>query len=155
MADAVYKIKFTMSDGTYKEIEFTAPQGPAGAKGDPGPVYARSFAALSEISTFFNAIYKAGAPAATCTLKIRYTNANNVVFSMRTDEGSSFSLNPGEEAYLLFTKGKSGFGAFTIVDGVVNPAPIQMTGRGISIQFPGIFGYLEVVSNYDLTSLVG
>lgn len=56
MPDAVYKIKFTMSDGTYKEIEFTAPQGPKGDKGEPGsglPYYAGNLSDLNTIATKF------------------------------------------------------------------------------------------------------
>ena len=36
MADNIYKLTFTMSDGTTKEVEFTAPQGEKGDKGDTG-----------------------------------------------------------------------------------------------------------------------
>lgn len=36
MADKTYKLKIPLSDGTVKELLFTAPQGPKGDEGDPG-----------------------------------------------------------------------------------------------------------------------
>lgn len=36
MADKTYKLTFAMSDGTEKSVQFTAPQGPQGTKGDAG-----------------------------------------------------------------------------------------------------------------------
>lgn len=37
MADNIYKLTFTMSDGTTQEVEFTAPQGETGPQGEQGP----------------------------------------------------------------------------------------------------------------------
>lgn len=36
MADKNYKLNFTLSDGSTKSVEFTAPQGPKGDTGDTG-----------------------------------------------------------------------------------------------------------------------
>lgn len=36
MADKQYKLSFEMTDGTTKEVQFTAPQGEKGDKGDTG-----------------------------------------------------------------------------------------------------------------------
>ena len=36
MADKNYKLTFEMSDGSSKDVQFTAPQGPQGEKGDTG-----------------------------------------------------------------------------------------------------------------------
>ena len=37
MADAVYNLRFSLSDGTSKDVQFTAPQGPEGPQGIQGP----------------------------------------------------------------------------------------------------------------------
>lgn len=37
MADKKYELEFGLSDGTSKKVQFTAPQGPVGAKGEQGP----------------------------------------------------------------------------------------------------------------------
>lgn len=34
MADKTYKLTFSMSDGSSQDVQFTAPQGPEGPKGD-------------------------------------------------------------------------------------------------------------------------
>ncbi len=40
MADKKYKLKFNLSDGSTKEVEFTSPQGPAGEPGKTAYQYA-------------------------------------------------------------------------------------------------------------------
>lgn len=37
MADKTYKLTFELSDGSTKEVQFTAPQGPQGEAGATGP----------------------------------------------------------------------------------------------------------------------
>lgn len=41
MADKTYKLNFEMSDGSTKSVQFTAPQGPRGEKGDTGAAGAK------------------------------------------------------------------------------------------------------------------
>lgn len=38
MAGKTYKLTFEMTDGTNKEVQFTAPQGPQGDPGPQGPI---------------------------------------------------------------------------------------------------------------------
>ena len=37
MADKTYKLTFAMSDGSSKDVQFIAPQGPKGEPGETGP----------------------------------------------------------------------------------------------------------------------
>lgn len=151
MPDAVYKIKFTMSDGSVKEVQFTAPQGPEGPAGTTNPVYSRSFfGTFVTFNAYLNNLYKANFNK---KIKITYSNIEGAAMTISGSSSGSVSINPGNEVYVVFNYTSKNVTVFLISNGVVNPTPTTLNGDTISVRFGNIINsYVTINSAYDLSS---
>lgn len=184
MPDAIYKIKFTMSDGTYKEIEFTAPQGPKGdtgaqgpkgdrgaqgiqgPKGDPGsglPYYAGNLYDLNTIATkFFTQYANHGSSAG---IRFVFTGYNKFRFNYRY--GGTLNNKEVENLAVLEIFTYSDIGddmkwkfAFTAYDSTGNDVglagPVDTLTNIVNLSGYAKLGCFTLfgIGNLDITSLL-
>ena len=149
MADAVYKIKFTMSDGSVKEIQFTAPQGPQGPKGGP-LLYVWRYSLYTSTLNFIEQImelYK----YSNLFLKIKYISPTNTPLNIGTpsnrkslDSGGEVIMRVNSENVILIQTIRN--------DGLASPEVITANKTNL------VFGYsgsasVEISCNRDLSTL--
>lgn len=160
MADAVYKIKFTMSDGSVKEIQFTAPQGPQGPAGTSNPVYARSLLGHPNYETLENFIntISTNPPPVGSTLLLTFYGATTALSISCSDTSNSTSINPGDSVMLTYgpTANVKNWTAMPFIKGVINVSDgtelrgdISFTGDN------GLLSYIVINSTFDLSPYLG
>ena len=154
MADAVYKIKFTMSDGSVKEVQFTAPQGPQGD--GQQPIYCNQ--GVGYFLTILNRAYNNGNPAASYLFKLRYVGREGASITFRGSggDGTPTTINPGEEIVIMMRQGVASFGCIHYVNGVCTEQPKTYSGT-ISLTLPSsanTYSFIELESNVDLSQWI-
>ena len=155
MADAVYKIKFTMSDGSVKEVQFTAPQGPQGPAGTTNPVYSKSFGGYLQYKfakDFLNAIVSNN-PSSRPFLKLTYCGVS-ATLTLSGSTSGSITINAGESIILEFHGETTA--ARPIVNGIVETTSSQSLAGSINwTGGNGINSFVEFNSEFDLSPYLG
>ena len=150
MADAVYKIKFTMSDGSVKEIQFTAPQGPQGPKGATTPLYFRwIYGTNAQAKLFINGIMNLF-NFTNVTFKFRYISPTNTPLTVGTPSDRR-SVDSGDEV-LMIVNSENNIVIQTIKDGVVDGNAVTANKTNLVFGFSGIAS-IELECNLDFSAL--